>query len=86
MPPMSNRVRNLAIGAYIMLVLAIGFSRLMLGVHFISDVVGGYVLGAAWLAASVAAWEIWREERGKRHTHLSDEGVEPEEAKDLVSA
>jgi undecaprenyl-diphosphatase len=86
MPLMSNRVRNVAIAAYITLVLAIGFSRLMLGVHFISDVLGGYVLGAAWLAASVGAWEIWREERGRRHTHLSDEGVEPEEAKDLVSA
>ena len=84
MPLMSNRVRNVAIAAYIVLVLAIGFSRLMLGVHFISDVIGGYVLGAAWLAASVAAWEIWREERGKRPTHISDEGVEPEEAKDLV--
>ena len=35
--------------------LAIGFSRLSLGVHFISDVLGGYVLGAAWLAGSVAA-------------------------------
>ena len=84
MPLMSNRVRNVAIAAYVILVLAIGFSRLMLGVHFISDVIGGYVLGAAWLAASVAAWEIWREERGKRPTHISDEGVEPEEAKDLV--
>ena len=86
MPLMSNRVRNVAIAAYVVLVLAIGFSRLMLGVHFISDVIGGYVLGAAWLAASVAAWEIWREERGKRTTKLSDEGVEPEEAKDLVDA
>jgi undecaprenyl-diphosphatase len=86
LPLMSNRVRNLSIAAYVLLVLAIGFSRLMLGVHFISDVVGGYVLGAAWLAASVAAWEIWREERGKRPTHITDEGVEPEEAKDLVEA
>ena len=84
MPLMSNRVRNLAIGAYALLVIAIGFSRLMLGVHFISDVLGGYVLGVAWLAASVAAFEIWREERGKRHTHLTDEGVEPEEAKKVA--
>ena len=82
-PLMSNRLRNVCIAAYVFWVLAIGFSRLMLGVHFISDVLGGYVLGAAWLAASVAAWEIWREERGKRTTHLADEGVEPEEAKKL---
>jgi membrane-associated phospholipid phosphatase len=86
LPLMSNRVRNIAIAAYIVLVLAIGFTRLTLGVHFISDVVGGYILGFAWLAASVAAFEIWREERGKRHTHISDEGVEPEEAKQLTHA
>ena len=85
LPLMSDRARNLAIAAYVVLVLAIGLSRLMLGVHFISDVLGGYVLGAAWLAASVAAFEIWREERGKRHTHLADEGVEPEEARELVA-
>ena len=84
MPLMSNRVRKLAIGAFVVLVLAIGFSRLMLGVHFISDVLGGYVLGFAWLAASVAAFEIWREERGRRHTHVTDEGVEPEEAKQVA--
>jgi undecaprenyl-diphosphatase len=86
LPLMSNLVRNLAIAAYVVLVLAIGFSRLSLGVHFISDVIGGYVLGAAWLAASVAAFEIWREERGRRRTHITDEGVEPEEASDLVEA
>ena len=86
LPLMSNRVRNIAIGLYVLLVLAIGLSRLMLGVHFISDVLGGYVLGIAWLASSVAAFEIWREERGRRHTKITDEGVEPEEAKQLTNA
>jgi undecaprenyl-diphosphatase len=83
MPLMSTRVRNIAVVAYVVLLLSIGFARLMLGVHFITDVLGGYVLGAAWLAASVAAFEIWREDRGKRTTKLADEGVEPEEAKKL---
>jgi len=87
LPTLTGRIRTLAIGAYVFIPLAIGFSRLSLGVHFITDVLGGYVLGAAWLAASVAAWEIWREDRGKRPTHVTEEGVEPEEAKKLpVSA
>ena len=38
------------------MILAIGCSRIALGVHYVSDVVGGYVLGAAWVAAMAAAF------------------------------
>jgi len=30
--------------------LLIGFSWIYLGVHFMSDVIGGYAAGAVWLA------------------------------------
>lgn len=62
------------------LVLAIGLSRMVLGVHFLSDVLGGYVLGTAWLAGSVALFQTWQVERGRRPTHPLQEGLEPEEA------
>ena len=62
------------------------FSRLTLGVHYVSDVLGGYALGAAWLTASVAAFEIWREDRGRRPTHPLEEGVEPEEAREVMKS
>jgi undecaprenyl-diphosphatase len=39
-------------------VLAIGFCRVALGVHYVSDVWGGFVLGAAWLAAMAAAFNV----------------------------
>jgi undecaprenyl-diphosphatase len=70
--------------ATVALILCIGLSRLALGVHYVSDVVGGYVLGAAWLVASVAAFEVWRDDRGKRSAEPVAEGLEPEEARKLV--
>jgi membrane-associated phospholipid phosphatase len=76
--------RPAAIGATVVLISLIGFSRLSLGLHYVSDVLGGFALGAAWLTASVAAFEIWREERGRRPTRPTEEGVEPEETDDLV--
>jgi undecaprenyl-diphosphatase len=81
LPLLSRRWRPVAITATALWVLAVGMSRLALGVHFLSDVLGGYVLGAAWLIGSVAAFEIWREERGRPRTNPLESGVEPEEAK-----
>lgn len=40
-----------------LVILAIGLSRLVLGVHYFTDVVGGYAAGAVWLALSLAAVE-----------------------------
>jgi len=67
--------RRLAIVATIGWLLMIGFTRLALGVHYITDVLGGYALGAAWLTLNTAAFEIWREERGLRRTQPLEEGV-----------
>jgi undecaprenyl-diphosphatase len=80
LPVLSRRWRSLAIVGATGIVLAVGSSRLLLGVHFLSDVAGGYILGLAWLLASTAAFEIWREEEGKRPAHVLEEGVEPEAA------
>lgn len=43
--------------AGIFLIAAIGFSRLYLGVHFLSDVLGGYLLGLLWLIIGICMAE-----------------------------
>src|SRR5205823_14113617 len=43
-----------------LLIMAVGVSRLYLGVHYFSDVVGGYAAGLLWLAACISGVEIAR--------------------------
>jgi len=42
------------------LFIAIGFSRLSRGVHYFSDVVGGYAAGVLWLSACISGLEVAR--------------------------
>lgn len=64
--------------------LAVGVSRVALGVHWLSDVVGGWVLGAGLLAATSAAFETWRRQHGMPPVHPASEGVAPEESQTAV--
>ena len=62
-PRLSPRARRLAVASWFVLVVSICFTRLALGVHYITDVVAGFVLGCAWLALAVAAFRVWQHER-----------------------
>lgn len=59
-------------------VAAMAWSRMTLGAHYLSDVLGGVVLGLAWLAIGVAVFQAWRKQEGKRTTDPLTEGIEPE--------
>ncbi|HEY8882345.1 MAG TPA: phosphatase PAP2 family protein [Dermatophilaceae bacterium] len=79
LPILHGAWRRVAVVLAVLMVLAIGFSRIALGVHYVSDVVGGYVLGAAWVAAMAAAFNAMRVDRGRRPVDVR-EGLEPEQA------
>ena len=82
LPGVARRMHWPLVGVLFVLVAAIGFTRLALGVHYITDVLGGFVLGLAWLCATAAAFSLWRVERGRAPVHPL-EGLEPEAADDL---
>ena len=72
-----GRATAYALGA--LLVLLTGYDRIALGVHYVSDVLAGWVVALACLAGTSAGFEIWRREHGRRPSGV-DEGVEPEAA------
>ncbi|MEO6628912.1 MAG: phosphatase PAP2 family protein [Aquihabitans sp.] len=73
LPAAARRWRPWLLGFTVLLVLAIGTSRLFLGVHFLTDVIGGYLLGLAWLAGAAAVFQAWR------HDLAPDAPVEEDE-------
>jgi undecaprenyl-diphosphatase len=79
LPLLHAVMRPVAIGVALLMVLGIGLSRVALGVHYVSDVLAGYALGAAWVLAMIASFNIWRREEGLRSAE-PEEGLEPEQA------
>ncbi len=83
LPAVPRRARPLTWVLRALMVLAVGWSRIGLGVHYVSDVVGGYVLGLAWLAGTTAAFRAWRRDAGLPPADAG-EGLEPEAGPWLV--
>ena len=63
-----RRAQFLALGAAGALILLIGFSRLYLGVHFLSDVIAGFSLGIAWVSLCIVLLHLRLRLRERRQT------------------
>lgn len=79
LPTLRGGARTAALIAAPTWVILVCFSRVGLGVHFVSDVVAGVILGAAWVAASTALFSAWRRETGRPPVEPG-QGLEPEAA------
>ncbi|WP_324277587.1 phosphatase PAP2 family protein [Blastococcus brunescens] len=68
-----------------LVVLAVSFTRLALGVHFVSDVLAGWALGLGWLAVTAGTFRAWQHSRGRYADEPLDPlDLDPDEAPQLV--
>lgn len=62
----NRRERFMLILFTVLMTGGIGWSRVYLGVHYPSDVVGGYAASGAWLMLSAACFEAYRNSRNRK--------------------
>jgi undecaprenyl-diphosphatase len=86
LPAARGRWRPIFITVIAALVALIGISRILLGVHYLSDVVGAWALGITWLGITAFAFELTRSAAGRPVTGPVTEGLEPEARADLKPA
>ncbi|MEU6816121.1 phosphatase PAP2 family protein [Streptomyces sp. NPDC046860] len=77
LPLVPRRARVVCWAVAVLSVLGVGFTRVALGVHWFSDVLGGWLLGLAVVVLTGRAFEAWRADTGRRPSHVA-EGLEPE--------
>jgi len=86
LPAARGRWRAAFVSVTVTLIALIGISRILLGVHYLSDVVGGWAIGITWLGVTALAFEGARHASGQRVTDPVTEGLEPEARRDLRPA
>lgn len=58
--------RKLLLWLTALLILLIGFSRIYLGVHYLSDVLAGFLLGGLWLLVGISLVEVMQYRKKRR--------------------
>jgi membrane-associated phospholipid phosphatase len=54
----SSLGKTIAVAIGVLIMLYVGFSRLYLGDHYLTDVIAGYALGTAWLGFACTSVEL----------------------------
>jgi undecaprenyl-diphosphatase len=86
LPAVRGRWRTVFVVGVASIILIVGISRILLGVHYVSDVIGGWAIGVIWLGITALAFELTRAAVGERVTAPVTEGLEPEDRRDLILA
>jgi undecaprenyl-diphosphatase len=86
LPAARGRWRTAFITVIVTLIALIGISRILLGVHYLSDVLGAWAIGITWLGVTTLAFELSRSAAGQPVTDPVTEGLEPEARADLKPA
>lgn len=68
--------RRVALVVAALAIVTVCFARVFLGVHYLSDVVAGSVLGFGWVTLTAAAFHAWRRDVGLPPAPLDE--IEPE--------
>src|SRR5580693_1180944 len=86
LPAARGRWRTAFVAVIVTLIALIGVSRILLGVHYLSDVVDAWAVGITWLGVTAFACELTRSAAGQPVTNPVTEGLEPEARADLKPA
>jgi membrane-associated phospholipid phosphatase len=76
LPSVRASWRRPLIALGVVIVLLVGYARIGLGVHYVSDVLGGWLIGIGWLAGTTAAFRAWRRDLRRAPRPLAA-GLEP---------
>lgn len=77
LPHLARRRRRPLLVLALLVGVVVAATRVLLGVHYPTDVVAGLLLGWGWVAACTAVFSAWRADEGRPAQPL-EEGVDPE--------